>query len=323
MSENEKAADWTEELGSLRELVDGIATANSERLVADPKLLPGSRDPRLTVTGLRRVSGGDDAAGERLPLDLNTYLIVDTTTVNWAYTWAHEDAWEPACRGIVRLPGTDADTCRKLMFGLVPHTIRIATVIWHHGENGSMILMRLDRAGTPEKPASVIGFPNATLTGHDESFDAASRDLARGPFTPFPRAGWDVELDDMWTLLKPARPEILLVRHAEYVGERERFEGAWAEGRYYPFVWLPPRSVAMAAEDGNAALVRDIRSQDARYRALARDLEVKVVIDEACERCGSTLKAHSEKVPVKSSLTVTDDLRLDTTSRLVVESYAV
>lgn len=294
----------------------GAYAAQEAALLRDRSLLYGPDDPRVTVPDI--VSGMEDGDPMTIPAGLGLSVRLETEMRTALDCWAFAPAYRPLHSLLENeMDDFSDEDIRRVLRAFIPHTVRVATVVWYDG----YVLMRLKESGTVSKPASVIRFPQKGLIGHDDSLESAALEVAKSAFQPFIKPQWDVELMSTWTVLTPDRPEILLVRHAEFKGDPKQFYGTWAEEQYYPYMWAHPEAVSEAAEGDAAQLVRGVRIADKEYRACGRDLITEIVIDESCKFCGSTLKSSSRKVPIKSSLTVSDRLALDDVSRDIVLTF--
>lgn len=321
MSEEKDAFEIVE---SKPGLADGILRIIQEefekkrlRFEDDPSCVVGPNDPRLCITSHKQVASGQKGVGIRLPLNLNFDMLMTYDTRSKFEHWSLTETHNLIKALLVNeAPELSAMQLREALTEFVPHAIRIATVVWHDEK----ILMRLKNSGTADNPASVIEFPQATMLGHDASFDEAALRIAKSAFSPIIKPNWDVELHDLWNVFCPDRSEIILVRHADFTGDPNMFFGPWSEELYFPYVWVSLENVFDASCGDNSALLAEIREADVYYRSMGRELITEVVADESCDSCSSTLKSSNHKLPIKSSLTISDDLQVDAVCLSIMQS---
>lgn len=298
MTDLEEALKMIDAVPGLSHRLDGMVTgafyARGSLMDEDAKLVPGPDDLLARVIAFEEVERGvwPMRKGERVPVGVSSDLLIETIPEERFSTFCYGGAYRAIKEALnEELPRLTESQRLAVLMKYVPHTIRLVTVVWYK----DFVLMRLKNAGTAVKPASVIQFPQRIAMARGTSLHEASEKLAKSPWSPFIKPYWDVETAPSWTYLTLDRPEIVLVRHAEFKGDPSRFYGTWAEEQYHPNVWLYAGAVTDAAEGNATELIRGVRIADKQYRAKGRNFSIN-------------------KIPLQSSLVVKDTLKLDDVS---------
>lgn len=199
--------------------------------------------------------------------------------------------------------------CRVARFGM----LLFREDPWDHRCEKEAIRLLLDATFREEfrtrkhyGPAWTIGFPKSHV------FPSKNiEDTHRDHFViPFQNARADFEWgDEAWSAW-PSRPEVVLIRNSRVDCTPKDLYGYWQEENH-KFVWVPMRLLTGNIVQGdNTDMVKHLREMDDMYRKSGRRF------------VGEIVDKKYRKVPLKSIIAVSDELQLDETAKLVLDTAA-